>query len=248
MVWFTQQETQSRVPTGKEEFERRLAQLRSGLVSQGKAVQQAIELAVDAAFEKDATKGRRCIEADHAIDRVDIEIERAAAQLLADATATGAGAVLSPGEVRTVLMIVKINNEYERIADCAVNIGEKTQELAGDGAPLPSRFRVMANSVIGIMQTTNSAFASMDIALAERVLASDDTTEAFKHALLHETLERLSKGMHSSAQALALQMVVANLGRMADHCTNVAEQVIYAMSGKTVRHEGERWTKPEEVR
>lgn len=233
------------MPTSRPEFDQRLHALMARLVEQGRSVRQTIELAVDAAFDKDEQKARRTREADQAIDRVDIEIEREAVALLADATQQGVR--MDASDVRLILTIVKVNNEFERIADSAVIIAEKVPSFQKASGPLPPRFRVMANSVIGIMQTTITALGQMDRIAAELVLASDDATEAFKQAMLRETLEQLSRGEHAIDHALSLQIVAANLGRMADHCTNVAEQVIYVVTGKVVRHEGDRWTKPQEV-
>lgn len=231
------------MPATKADFERRINELRAALVEQGRSVQKAIERSVDAAFERDAGKAKLVIEGDRAIDHADVQLERQAVALLTEAS--GSGASLDAVGVRSLLTIVKVNNELERIADCAVNIAERSP--AFDGLAIPAKFRVMANSVIGIMHTTNAALAQLDRVAAELVLASDDTTDAFARAVVEDTLEDLIAGRFTIAHAQALQAVAANLGQMADHCTNVAEQVIYLVTGKVVRHEGDRWSKPEDV-
>lgn len=233
------------MPLSAPVLEERLSKLRRDLDAQGRAVQRLMETAVDAVFERDASRSRRVIEADEAIDKEDVRIEREAVQLLADASSHGAG--WDAASVRLVMTIVKVNNELERIADSAVIIAERIEAFLDLKAALPTKFRVMANSVIGIMQTTNTALSQLDITAGQVVLASDDATEAFKQAILEDTLEELAAGKHTPAYALALMTVAANLGRMADHCTNIAEQVIYVASGKVVRHAGDKWTKPESI-
>lgn len=221
----------------------RVKALRDELLSQGQAVGSMLERAVEAVFERDESLAQKVIADDEAIDRVDIEIERRAVELLSDAMAQGAR--LGPGDVRMLLTIVKVNNELERIADCAVNIAERIRAFQDLQAQLPPKFRVMANSVVGIMESANLAMAHMDSDTAQLVLESDDATEAFKDAILRDVEQQLVAGQHSVDFAFALRTVAVNLGRMSDHCTNIAEQVIYVTTGKIVRHEGEKWSAPE---
>jgi len=244
-----------RVYTSRADFERRMEALRAMLVAQGRAVQAAVEHGVDAVFERDPVKARQVIENDHEIDRADVQIEREAVDLLtgiaAGAPAPGqgqaVGLALSAADVRMVLTIVKVNNEFERVGDSAAAIAERAATFATMGAQLPGKFRLMANSVIGIMQTTNIALSQMDQLAAQVVLASDDATEAFKQAILRDTLEELARSEHTVDLAQALQIIASNLGRISDHCTNVAEQVIYVVTGKVVRHAENRWGKPEDL-
>lgn len=134
-----------------------------------------------------------------------------------------------------------MNNEFERIADLAVYIAERIDSFADEKSPPPPKFRVLANSVIGIMHSTNQAFGQFDPDAARLVLASDDATESFKQMIMRDVEEGLSRGEKAVDFAFALNRVAASLGRMADHCTNIAEQVIYVQSGKIVRHRADQW-------
>ncbi len=231
------------MPSSDPTFNRRLSDLRAALVVQGRRVQRQIEGAVDSVFGKDGAKALGVIESDGEIDREDVRIEREAVDILTDAL--DRGVKLDHHTVRMILTIVKVNNEFERISDCAVNIAERIDAFMGLDTEMPRKFQMMANSVIGIMRTTTIALESMDTIAAQLVLASDDATEAFKDAILRDTEQQLVRGEHSVDYAFALRTVAVNLGRMTDHCTNVAEQVIYVESGKIVRHQGDRWTSPE---
>jgi phosphate transport system protein len=230
------------VPTGGTIADR-LKALKSDLEAQGRLVQQLVERAVEAVFEKDKGKADWVIQTDFQVDQADIRIERDAVQLLVDAMAQGVA--LDEYHIRLIMTLVKVNNEFERNGDLAANIAERVGAFAAMTQQPPAKFRVMANSVIGIVANTNAAFAAMDADAARLVLASDDATLMFKDAVLREVEDGLAKGRHSVEYSFALQVVAASLGRIADHSTNVAEQVIYVQSGKIVRHLGEKWTTPE---
>jgi len=220
-------------------FHTRLAALKAELVGQGRLVQQSIEDAVEAIFERRANKAAEVIERDHLIDKVDVQIEKNAVQLLVDEWGHPG---VEAADLRMVLTIVKVNNEFERIGDLAAVIAEKYDTVGSQGMVIPPRFRVMANSIIGIMHNTNAAFSRMDVTAAQLVLASDDATDAFKTAMLRDIEDGLVKGIHTVDYAFALGRIAHSLARMADHCTNVAEQVLYVATGKIVRHQGEKWT------
>ena len=227
----------------------RLVELKSDLVEQGRHVQRIVEAAVQSIFEKDGSLAEKVVREDEVVDRVDIQIERVAVALLTESMqfcADGAEPPLNAYQVRMVLTIVKVNNELERVADLAVAMVTRMGawlKLPGDP---PRRFRVMANSVIGMIEHSIMSLDEMDTDAARLVLTSDDATEAFREAILRENEEELASGNRSAEYAFALNRVAAAIARMADHCTNVAEQVIYVETGKIVRHTDEQWTEPSE--
>ncbi|MHC5006952.1 MAG: phosphate signaling complex PhoU family protein, partial [Planctomycetota bacterium] len=102
-------------------FQKKLAQLKSDLVTQGDRVNEMTLKSVDSLFDHDEAKAGEVVQYDAVIDKADVEIERASIPLLAMGEADDHG-------IRSVLTIVKINNELERIADCAVNVAETVQE------------------------------------------------------------------------------------------------------------------------
>ncbi len=218
-------------------FEQKLARLKDDLVTQGNRVMEMALRAVEGYFERDDAKARQVIADDEIIDRVDVEIERASIPLLAMG-------VTDEHQIRSVLMIVKINNELERIADCAVNVAEVVLESDdGDQAPPPT-FRVMANSVIGMLREANRALVDSDIALARRVLTYDDTVDQFKREISLDAERKVAAGQFTVSFAFRLRTVAARLERIADHCTNICEQIIYLETGKVVRHLPQGWTEP----
>lgn len=225
-------------------LDQRLDDLKSKLEDQADLVLRIVDAAVEAIFDRDHDKAAKVVEHDEVVDRIDIQIEKDAVRLLQDAVAAG-NAPFDEARIRLILTIVKVNNELERVADLAVAIAEQVKPMSEMGERIPAKFRVMANSVIGIIQNAAAALRHNDVDAATLVLASDDATEAFKRAILREIEEALAAGSLSVDFAFSLHTIAAALARMGDHCTNVAEQVIYVETGKIVRHTDNKWTAPE---
>ncbi len=220
-------------------FANRLERLRNDLVTQGGRVYEQVIRAVDCYFDRDPETARKVIGADEVIDRVDVDIERASIPLLAMGET-------DEHQIRFVLTIVKINNELERIADCAVTIAEVVDTYAHEmQETVPPTFRVMANSVIGMLRDANRALADLNVSLARQVLAFDDTVDRFKAEIGLDAEGKVASGEFSVGFGFRLRSVTAQLERMADHCTNICEQVIYLESGMIVRHRPEGWSSPE---
>lgn len=215
-------------------FAQRIDQLRTSLAGQGRRVQAQLELAFAAVFMRDQSKASQAITADDEIDRVDVELERAAVSLLVDATRETAQ--LDEGSLRWVLTIVKINNELERIADAAVDVAELVQPCMAMQTIFPDTFRVMANSCVGILRDTNTCLLRSDPLLAKVVLQSQHAVTAFKAAILRDCEEKIARGVMSVEFAFRLHELASQCELMADHCTNMAEQIIYVTTGKIVRH------------
>lgn len=219
------------------EFNSKLAELIQCLTSQGATVLTAALSSVEAFFDGDAKKAGSVIRSDKAIDRVDVEIELASIQLLAMGETDSYS-------IRSVLTIVKVNNELERIADCAVNIAECIPDKSESIELMPQTFRVMANSVIGMVRDANKSLSDRNPELARQVLLFDDTVDKFKDGILRDAQAKLADGVFDVEFAFGLISVTKALERMADHATNICEQVIYLETGHTVRHDPSGWSEP----
>ncbi len=219
------------------DFQIKLKQLKSDLVTQGERVLDLTLRAVESYFDLDRSKAAAVVKGDDVIDRVDVEIERASIPLLAMGET-------SEYSIRSVLTIVKINNELERIADCAVNIAEVVQHYPQLTESIPSTFRVMANSVIGMLRDASRSVAASNVELARQVLLFDDTVDRFKREILIDAQERVADGSLSVQFAFRLTSVTKSVERIADHCTNICEQVIYLEKGLIVRHLPQGWSSP----
>lgn len=227
------------MPHSAQGFERRTSQLRDQLVDQGKRVQAMLELAFGAVFDRKEDQARQAINLDDAVDTADVAIEQSCVGLLTDATRQGAE--LDARQLRQVLTIVKCNNELERVADIAVDVAEMVPALRRVQTPFPETFRILANSVIGIVRDTHSSIDRSDPNLAKTVLQSQHAVWAFKAALLREAEQRVAKGELPVDFAFHLHELASMCEMVADHCTNMAEQVIYQTTGAIVRHMETAW-------
>ncbi|MEE2912634.1 MAG: phosphate signaling complex protein PhoU [Planctomycetota bacterium] len=220
------------------EFDRKLLQLKADLNTQGSRVSDQLLRAVEASFEGNEAEAKSVVVSDEVIDRVDVEIERACINLLRLGST-------EEHSIRSVLTIVKVNNELERIADCGVIVADSAIGKDKIISSAPPTFRVMANSVVGMARDTTQALAETDTELAIRVLSFDDTVNRFRREIVLDVQNRTSQGKLDPLVAFKLLAVTRSLERIADHCTNICEQVIYLDTGKIVRHLPEGWTTPE---
>ena len=219
------------------EFSETLSRLKNELFAQADRVHDLVMRAVESFFDQDQAKARAAIDDDRPIDKVDVEIERASIRLL------GMGPT-EDRDIRAVLTIVKVNNELERIADVGVNIAEVVVGDTGIDRPIPPTFRVMANSVIGMLRDTNRALRESNVRTAEQVLDFDDTVDRFKREISLDAQKRVADGDYGVEFAFRLMAVTKAIERIADHCTNICEQVIYLETGQIVRHLPGGWTDP----
>lgn len=218
-------------------FEHLLEQLERDLVQQGRRVLTLCTQSVESYFDMDLEKAARVVELDHEIDRVDVEIEKRSVPLL------GMGQT-DEHQIRRVLTVVKVNNEYERIADNGVQVAESVLDERTRVQRIPDTFRVMANSVLGMLRDANRALERHDAALARQVLHFDDTVDRFKQEIVLHAQTQVAAGQFSVRFAFGLMSCTKNVERMADHCTNICEQVIYLESGMIVRHRPDGWSAP----
>jgi phosphate transport system protein len=147
--------------------------------------------------------------------------------------------VVVAGDLRLITSVIKANNDLERIADCAVNIAQRVLPLAqDDGYAPPADLRLMGTSVVANLRDALKAFNLNDVELARQVARNDDLVDALYHQIVQDTLSRLqSASNHTNASVeLANVMIAKNLERIADHCTNIAEDVVYVQSGRIIRH------------
>lgn len=230
-----------------EVFAKRLDRLRADLVEQGRRVQSLVDSAFEAVFNRDIELADRVIEQDNVIDKVDVDLERASVKLLSDATAPDSATSVSHADIRTLLTVVKVNNELERIADLAVDVARRVKSLAMGTGEMPDTIRVMSNSALGIIRDVIRALEQSDANLAAVVLQSEDAVETFKDAILRDAEERIAAGELGLDEAFLRHEIASLCERMADHCTNIAEQVIYSATGKIVRHTDGRWEEVKNV-
>lgn len=141
-------------------------------------------------------------------------------------------------DLRLVIAITRINTDLERMGDQSVNIVRSACELYSSfpNAKLPSQLSPMIDAVRLMVRSSLDAFSRRDVELSNRVLQQDDQVDALRDSLYKEMKEKMKEGHDQIETGIAFIMIGRNLERMADHATNIAEEVIYLATGKDVRH------------
>ena len=207
-----------------------LEDLKVRLARMSAMVQQTVENAVESVRSLDTALAHSVIHGDDRIDGQEINVETAAINLLARYQPTA-------GDLRLIFGIVKVNNDFERIADCAVNIAQRVLTLnQSPGKGLPTDVRVLSDTVVATLRDTVRAFNLVDETIAQKLLESDDVVDALYQQIVGEIIHQMESDSATAQPDFAYIMIAKNLERIADHCTNIAENVLYVNSGKIFRH------------
>jgi phosphate transport system protein len=204
--------------------------LRERVAKMTTLVQDIVEKSVESCINLDVELARATIACDKRIDDEEVNIEKQAIDLLALHQPAAS-------DLRMITTIIKVNGDFERIADGAVNIAQRVPLLAKMGDYLVSSdLTLMANSVVDTLRDTIHAFNLSQVDLAKKVLHSDDVVDALYAQIVQDTLSVLDSEKHRANRDLSTIMIAKNLERIGDHCTNIAEDIIYVHSGRIVRH------------
>ena len=207
-----------------------LAALRRTVSWMGDLVLERLALAVRALLERHPDFARIVIERDSEINDLQIQVDERALLLLA---------LQSPeaGDLRFVVAAIKANSDLERLGDQAVNIAESALRLV-DKPEMSQMIQIgtMAERALGMVRDSLSAFLDRDTVIAREVLKQDDEVDAMKGRVLRVLLEQMVREPGTIERGLELASVSRNLERVADHATNMAEDAIFLVEGKDVRH------------
>ena len=209
--------------------------LRADAARMAGLVQQSVNDAVEAIIRGDQKLARSVMLGDEQIDAAEVMIEKKAIDLLSLQRPAAS-------EFRLVLMLVKVNNELERVADCATNVAERVAPLmaefeeSGDPYTIPENLRELGHSVVEMTRETVRVFNFADSEGARRIMAEDDRVDALYAAIVQDSLTDMRRESGRINRDLSHVMIAKNLERIGDHCTNIAEDIVYVTSGRIVRH------------
>jgi phosphate transport system protein len=211
-------------------FETELKELKGRILQMAGHVEQAIERAIQALIERDPSKLNEVHELEAKINIAHMDVDSACLGILARLAPVAA-------DLRVIIAIIKINTDLERMGDQAVNLSHNTEHYlkhkAQDSAlSLPQ----MSGLVRVMVRDALDAFVNSDLILAKKVLMSDDAVDDLKNRMVKVNTEFMKREPESIEAALNLILIARNLERMADHATNIAEDVIFASTGEDVRH------------
>jgi phosphate transport system protein len=211
-------------------FERDLQELKERLLWMASLAERAVHQAVQALLEGDEALAQRVIAEESAINELQIEIDERALQLLALYQ-------LMAADLRFVLAVSRINADLERIGDQAVNIAEAAQRLVRHPRVKPyvdlPRMGELAEAMV---RDSINAVVNRDLELAKSVLTRDDQVDSLRDQIFRELLTYMMENSSVVFSAFELILVAKNLERIGDHATNIAEDVIYMVAGRDIRH------------
>lgn len=210
-----------------------LDQLHQRCITMGGMVQGCVRFAVEALVSGNTQMAQDVFAGEEAIDQEEVEIEKLAINLLALHQPAAS-------DLRMVFAIVKINSDLERIADCAVNVAQQAETLAANNGIVPRDLRDMARATLKQVEETVRCYSAKDEVLAEQICHEDDAIDALYTQVFQDTRATMMQNSQNVPAGLAIVIGAKNLERMGDHCTNIAENVLYRMRGTIVRHTHEQ--------
>lgn len=213
-------------------LQREMSRLKQEVTALGTLVEENLRRAIEAVLRRDAARADEVEAGDTPIDLYEVDLEEECLKALALYQPVAA-------DLRFVVAVLKLNNDLERIGDKAVKLARRAEQLAGLPTEAPD-YRPMAACVRRMLKGALDALVHQDAALARSVCAMDDAMDALNRA----HFETIRRGLQAHPEALsgwlAALAVSRAFERIADHCTNIAEDVIYMIEGHIVRHDVHR--------
>lgn len=211
-------------------FDEELRHLKETLLRMSSLVEEVISGAVKALVTRDEALAKKVLVCDDQIDMLEVEIDDLCLRLLA---------LYQPQarDLRFITYSMKINNDLERMGDLSVNIAQEAIHLLNipSGKTLTDIPR-MAALTQQMLKDSINAFVTNDVQLAKNVTLRDDEVDALNHQIFRDMLAHMTQDTKNATRAVDMILVTRNLERIADHATNIAEDVIYIVEGKVIRH------------
>jgi phosphate transport system protein len=214
-------------------FHDELSHVKVRLLTMSGEAEAALGLAVEALLERDEEKARRVIVGDRVIDSMEVEIEEQCINLLA---------LQQPmaRDLRMLTSALKIANDLERVGDHAVNIAQSAERLS-QARPITPEPEIieMARLARDMLSDALEAFIRGDAAAGREVCLRDDKVDALHRSVFRILLTHMMEDPHMIGAGMELFLVSRNLERVADLATNIGEDVVFLVEGKSIKHHAE---------
>lgn len=213
-------------------FDSELKQLKEKILKMGGLVEAAIEAATQALISRNVEGLKVVHEYENQINKLHIEIDELCLNILALQAPLAA-------DLRLILAAIKINTDLERMGDQSVNIAYSSEHYLTK-SPVKSELNLsgMAAQVRQMVRSSLDSFVKEDVALAQRILKEDDIVDEQKREIFQQMKREMKQNPDLISSCLDMILVARNLERLADHATNIAEDVIFVYTGQDVRHGG----------
>jgi phosphate transport system protein len=209
---------------------RELDKIKKKILSLGALVEERVRIASSAVDNRDAAIAQKIIDTDWEIDEMEVEVEEECLKLLALHQPVAV-------DLRFIITVIKINNDLERIGDQAVNIAERVLTISKrPEMDFVFDYLPMAEKAEAMLKMSLDALVNMDVDLAFKVVTMDDEVDAIKELAYDRIKEAIKAQPARVGYLINLLLISRHLERLADHATNIAEEVIYLIEGEIVRH------------
>ncbi|MFH1287482.1 MAG: phosphate signaling complex protein PhoU [bacterium] len=211
-------------------FEEELKELKEKILYMGDITGAMINFAISSLKRKQENLLDAIYEKEKEVNKLHIEIDEVCLRIIALRQPIAI-------DLRFIMAAVKINSDLERIGDQAVNIAESSAKLQehSDLKSIPD-LDDMVNITQGMLQNSLKAFINRDVELAKSVVLTDDNVDNLKSKIFHNLQELMKNDLAMVLSSLDFILISRNLERIADHATNIAEDVIFMVLGKDIRH------------
>lgn len=210
-------------------FEEEIRTLKDEVLAMASHAETAVSRAMRAIVERDIELARSVRDDDAILDQLEIKIDDTAIHLLAMAPVAF--------DLRLITVAMKISQNLERVGDEACNMAKRTVDLAGEPEiAADTTIPQMAKLAINMLHESISAFIGRDPALARRIIPSDKEVDAINRELHRALSSFIAEDPTKITRCLGLMAVSKSLERVADHATNIAEEVVYLYEGQDIRH------------
>ncbi len=210
---------------------RDLDNLHRSLMTMCTIVEELIHDSVNMLEVPDQEQARKLAERDREIDEYDVRIEEECLKILALHQPVAI-------DLRRITTVMKISGELERIADLAVHIAERSCSLGNNPKmQVPKKVQEMAKHAVTMIRESIDSYVNLDTALARKVCREDDIVDDLNRQLIKTLSLQMSKSPELVDPSLHLFSATRHIERVADHATNIAEDVIYLVEGEIVRHQ-----------
>ena len=216
-------------------LQREIEDLKKRVLSLSALAEESVQKAVSSLSSKDAVLANEVISEDSVIDRMEVEVEEECLKILALHQPVAA-------DLRFIVAVLKINNDLERIGDLSVNIAERALFLdTVESVPAPFDFPGMARKAQSMLSRALDSLIHLDAQTARQVCADDDEVDEINRTMYRQVQEGIEQYPDLIDCYIHLLGVSRHLERIADHATNIAEDVIYMIEGEIVRHRTEHY-------
>ena len=211
-------------------FQKELGKIKKRILSLGSLVEERVRMVTKAIEDRDGELAAEVIQLDYEIDETEVEVEEECLKILALHQPVAI-------DLRFLITVIKINNDLERIGDQAVNIAQRVESISKySEVAFYFEYSEMAQKAAAMLKMSLDALVNLDVDVAFKVLLLDDEVDAIQKEAYQQIKQAIREDSTHVTYLINLYLISRHLERVADHATNIAEEVVYLIEGEIVRH------------